>query len=517
MRWGCKRLMSTALVFVLCMTLGMTAFAAETTQSGDKNTENVKKKELTEEEKKMQEELDKAYKIPTESNAWEGWVKGPGTYGEAAIVMEVSTGAILYAKSIDSKQYPASITKILTALVALENGELSDEVTFSHDSVAFLKPGDSSIGLKEGNVISLEQALYATLLASANEAAYAVGENVGRKAGYDYNWFIGQMNEKVKQLGGVNSHFANTNGLHDAEHYTCARDMALVGRELFNHPEFFQIVQTLEYKIPKSKTVEEHIFQQKHKMLKPQDSNYYKYAIGGKTGFTSDALSTLVTMAEKDGVQLVCVVLRTHGKNVYPDTTKLLEYGFNNFSKIDISGQVQSEDVKEAVPGDNYVVLPKGAAFTDLDMEIVPDKDLKDRATLTYTYHGNYVGAANVKLSESYVKAHTENTEGSEKKESSGKKEGSEKKEEKREEIKEKTGIFKIPGVSYLWEKLRMSERSKKNKLILAASSALLFVLVILFVGLLIRYKRLTRQLEEERESEEEKKPEDRVRFEGYF
>lgn len=508
MKRGCKRLMPTVLVLVLCMTLGMTAFAAETTQSGDKNTE---KKELTEEEKRMQEELDKAYKIPTESNAWEGWMKGPGTYGEAAIVMEVSTGAILYAKNIDSKQYPASITKLLTTLVALENGELSDEVTFSHDCVAFLQPGDSSIGLKEGNIISLEQALYATLLASANEAAYAVGENVGRKAGYDYDWFIEQMNARVQQLGGVNSHFVNTNGLHDADHYTCARDMALIGRELFNYPKFFEIVQTLEYKIPQSETVEEHIFHQKHKMLRPEDSNYYKYAIGGKTGYTSDALSTLVTMAEKDGVQLVCVVLRTHGKNVYPDTTKLLKYGFKNFSKIDITDQVQSEDVAEVMPGDNYVVIPKGAAFTDLDMEIVPEADSKNRAALTYTYHGNYVGSANVKLSESYIKAHTADAGEPEEKD------GPEQKKESKKEIKEKAGIFKIPGVSYLWKKLGMPEKSKKDKIILAAASVLLLVLVIVFIALLIRYKLLIRRLEEEDEPEEEEKAEDRVRFEGYF
>lgn len=507
MKIGCKRLMSTVLVLVLCMTLGMTAFAAETTQSGNKNTE---KEELTEEEKRMQEELDKAYKIPTESNTWEGWVKGPGTYGEAAIVMEVSTGAVLYAKSIDSKQYPASITKLLTALVALENGELSDEVTFSHDSVAFLQPGDSSIGLKEGNVISLEQALYATLLASANEAAYAVGENVGRKAGYDYNWFIEQMNVRVQELGGVNSHFANTNGLHDAEHYTCARDMALIGRELFNHPEFFEIVQTLEYKIPQSEAVEEHVFQQKHKMLRPEDSNYYKYAIGGKTGFTSDALSTLATMAEKDGVQLVCVVLRTHGKNVYPDTTKLLKYGFKNFSKIDITEQVQSEDVAEVIPGDNYVVIPKGASFTDLDMEIVPEEDSEERATLAYTYHGNYVGSADVKLSESYIQAHkTETGESQEK-------ENSEPKKEDKKDIKEKSGIFKIPGVAYLWKKLGMPERSRKDKLILAAASVFLLGLITAFIVLLVRYKIRIRQIEEE-ELEEEKKTEDRVRFEGYF
>lgn len=101
----------------------------------------------------------------------------------------------------------------------------------------------------------------------------------------------------MQGTGGENSNFANTNGLHDPNHYTCARDMALIGRELFKHPEFFQIVQTLNYTIPASETTEEHVFHQKHKMLQPSNSNYYPYTIGGKTGYTSDALSTLITMA----------------------------------------------------------------------------------------------------------------------------------------------------------------------------------------------------------------------------
>ena len=136
--------------------------------------------------------------------------------------------------------------------------------------------------------------MHAMLLASANEAAYAIGESVGVNAGHDYNWFIEQMNSRCKELGGENSNFANTNGLHDPNHYTCARDMALIGRELFKHPEFFQIVQTLNYTIPASETTEEHVFHQKHKMLQPSNSNYYPYTIGGKTGYTSDALSTLI-------------------------------------------------------------------------------------------------------------------------------------------------------------------------------------------------------------------------------
>lgn len=247
-------------------------------------------------------------------------------------------------------------------------------------------------------------------------------------------------------------------------------------------------------------------------MLRPGDSNYYKYAIGGKTGFTSDALSTLITMAEKDGVQLVCVVLRTHGKNVYPDTTKLLKYGFKKFSKIDISGLVQSDDVEEVLPGDNYVVVPKGITFADLDMELIPDTEYEDMATLTYTYSGNYVGCAKVKLSEAYRNARAAETEDSEEK---TEKEGKNKKGKKK--IKEKTGVFKIPGVSFLWERAKMSEKSKQDKMILAGACTLLAVLIIAFLAMIIRYRRRVRQKEENEDQEEEKKTGERARFEGYF
>lgn len=440
--------------FLLCVSPSMTVLATGTAQTEDGQKET---KKLTPEEKKMQEELEAAYKIPTESNSWEGWKEGPGTYGEAAIVMEASTGAILYAKNIDAKEYPASITKVLTALVALENGNFSDTVTFSHDCVSFLQPGDSSIGLKEGNVITLEQALYATLLASANEAAYAVGENVGKNAGHDYNWFIEQMNLRAKELGSVNSNFTNTNGLHDENHYTCARDMALIGSELFKHPEFFQIVQTLQYEIPKSETVEQHVFQQKDKMLRPQNKNYYKYAVGGKTGYTSDALSTLITMAEKGGMQLVCVVLRTHGRNVYPDTRKLLKYGFKNFEKVEVSGLEKSADIDGFAEGENCVVLPKGVTFDDLDMELTEDGEGENEATLTYSYKGTFVGKAqaHLKVKQTEVKP------------------------PEKEEPAAEPEVKKQP-----------KQRSRTDKMVLAVAFPVLALLIILFVIALFRQRR---------------------------
>lgn len=397
-----KRLAAAALTLTLTLSMGTTALATEATNS---DTENLTQEEKDELYKKQLEEI---YNKPVQSNDIEGWPAGPGTYGEAAIVMDAGTGAILYAKNIDDKHYPASITKVLTALVAFENSEMDDEVTISADCVDFLQPGDSSIALKKGNKLSMEDILYATLLASANEAAYAVAENAGKNAGYDYDWFIEQMNEKCDELGCVNSNWVNANGLHDENHYTCARDMALIGKELFEYPEFFDIVQTRQYIIEESDTVEEHVFQQKHKMLLDGYQAYYPYAIGGKTGYTSDALNTLITMADNGEQQLVCVVLREQGGKSYPDTTALFEYVFNNFKRISVADLEQSEDVGEVLTNQDggYVTLPEGVEFADLKMQLTPDETPTGEATLTYTYEGNVVGTARATLSGSYIDEH---------------------------------------------------------------------------------------------------------------
>lgn len=451
-------------------------------------TETNKKQKLTEEEKKAKEELDKAYAIPIESNGWEGWPQAESTYGEAAIVMEVETGTILYAKNIDAKMYPASITKVLTALVAMEEGNLSDTVTFSRDCVSFLQPGDSSVGLKEGNVITLEQTMYAMLLASANEAAYAVGENVGKNAGYDYAWFIDKMNQKVQDLGGVNSHFTNTNGLHDPEHYTCARDMALIGRALFAYPEIFEIMQTVQYQIPETDTVEEHVFQQKDKMLLPYNSNYYKNTIGGKTGYTSDAKSTLITMADDGNMKLVAVVLRTYGRNIYPDTTRMLKYAFDNFEVLDVHKHETGEEIKELSAKEEKVVVPKGTAFEDLEREITigsTDEELMGEYSageISYLYYGQKVGSADVLLTDDYLKS-----QGIEIREQ---KKQAKAKVEMKDNQEEESFAKKI--LHSLKDKFL--EMSLKDQVILVGSSVLLLLLIFAFFGAWIHVRSVRRK-----------------------
>lgn len=344
-----------------------------------------------------QKELENTYKEKVQTNELDGWAKGPGIYGDAGIVMDAETGAVLYGKNIDKKEYPASITKILTALLALEYAEMTDEVQITAESLTCLGSGYASIGMKEGNVITMEQALYAMLLASSNEVAYAVAETVAKGQGEDYQWFLDQMNQKAKDLGGSNSNFVNANGVQDEQHYTCAKDMALIACELFEYPEFLQICQTASYTIPASSTTEEHIFQQKHEMLLEGNSEYYNYAVAGKTGYTTEANNTLVTLADNGEMKLVCVTLKTYPGHVYSDTKALLEYGFNNFKKVKISGQNDSEKIT-SIPDDACVTLPENVKFSDLDSEISRMKN-GEEGLLSYTYQDNPVGEAVVKLS----------------------------------------------------------------------------------------------------------------------
>ena len=415
--WGKKRISAVIMAAIIGVSAGMSQTITYAEPAADNTT--AAQAALTPEQQAQQEEQ-AAYNMEVQSNGWKNWPQGPGTYGEAAIVMDAGTGSILYAKNIDEHEYPASITKVLTSLVALKYGKLTDNVAFSNNCISFMKPGDSSVGLKEGNVISLEQALYATLLASANEAAYAVAENVGKNAGHDYNWFIEQMNKECKELGGNNSNFVNANGLHDDNHYTCARDMALIGREAWRYSDFTRICHNQSYTIPASATTEEHVFAQHHKMLIDVNKNYYEYAVAGKTGYTSNALSTLITMADNGNMKLVCVVLRTHGAHIYTDTRELFEYVFNNFQKVNVKKFIKAGESKKAeeqaskkdnpsgneyqVQDDGYVLLPNGVDFSDVKHKVTDVDQKTGEGTIEYTYDGHEVGSATAVFTKSYLK-----------------------------------------------------------------------------------------------------------------
>lgn len=360
--------------------------------------------EKTEEELVAEEEKEKAdsYAADIDTNGLENWPQGPNVYAGSAVVMDMESGAVLFGKNTDDQHYPASITKLLTTLVALENGKLTDKVKFTDDSISFLQYEDAQIGMKSGEELNLEDALYAVLLASANEVSHAVAESVGEQSlGGNYDTFIQKMNERAIELGCTNSHWVNANGLHDDQHYTTAYDMALIASKVYQQEEFRKIMGVLEYKIgPTNLTQEERVFQQNHRMLWPENYYYCEYCTGGKTGYTDQAKTTLVTMADNGKMHLAAVVLYDYGVDAYTDTKSMLDYVFNNFTKVPVKDKETSEDIKQFSDSQAYVVLPKGVEFSQLEKNIILTEDGIRNGKIIYTYKKQNVGSADIVLTE---------------------------------------------------------------------------------------------------------------------
>lgn len=251
--------------------------------------------------------------------------------GESAILMDASTGEILYEKNMHEQLYPASITKLMTVLLAFEYGKLDETVTFSEDAIFGIERNSSHIALDVGEQITLEQCLYAILLQSANEASLGVAEHIGGSK----EDFAKMMNDRAKELGCKNTNFVNPNGLHDDNHYTSAYDMALIAKEVLKYDKFKEIISTLKYEIPPTnKQPETRYLYAQHQMIKPPSIYVYEGCEGGKTGFTNQALNTLVTYAKRDNTELIAVVLKDTGANTYVDTKTLFDYGFENYETL---------------------------------------------------------------------------------------------------------------------------------------------------------------------------------------
>lgn len=399
-----KRMTTVLLLLTMMMiTIPVSEVRAEPQAGQTADNGAAQETELSDFEKQKQA----SYDTVPETNNIDGWPEGPKVYGNSAIVMDMNSGAILYGKKIDEQHYPASITKLLTVLIALENSSLDDEVLFSQESIDILRSDYASIGMRPGEILSMEDALYATMLASANEVAYAVGENVGKLMGGDYNTFIQAMNDRSTELGCTGSNWTNANGLHDDQHYTTAHDMALITSALYQYEEFRTIAQTLSYTIgPTNLVNEQRVFQQHHKMLWPGNSNYYEYCTGGKTGYTDESRTTLVTTADNGTLQLVAVVLQDDG-DVYADTRSMFDYGFNNFSKVLLSGEKMPEEIRSYTDSDSYVLLPDGVTFDSLDHEITVENEKEASGRITFFYKGQNVGSADVVLTPEYVEEAT--------------------------------------------------------------------------------------------------------------
>lgn len=254
----------------------------------------------------------------------------PDIVSDAAIVIDAETGQILYEKNSDVGKYPASITKVMTVLIALEhNLNLDQVVTMSQNAIWGIDRSSTNIGLDVGEQLTIRDLLYATMVNSANECAYALAELVGG----DVENFAKMMNKKAEELGCKHTHFVTPNGLHDDDHYTTAYDMALIMRAAIHNDQFREIAGTVNYTIPPTNlTDESRPLWTGTKMINPANPYYYEYCEGGKNGYTTDANNTLVTFARKDGLELICVVLDCDGlKYTFSDSKALYNYCFNNY------------------------------------------------------------------------------------------------------------------------------------------------------------------------------------------
>ncbi len=252
---------------------------------------------------------------------------------ESAILINADTGDILYEKNINQKEYPASITKLMTMLLAFENCNMDETITFSRNAVFSIEPGSSHIGIDQGEEITVDQAMYAIMLQSANEVSNGVAEHIDGSL----EAFASHMTQRAKELGAVNTNFVNANGLHDENHYTTAYDMALIARELLKYPHFKDILSCTYYEIPPTNIQSEtRYLHGQTQLIKEASAFYYQYCEGGKTGFTDQAGNTLVAYAEKDGTEIISVVLKSTGYGEYTDTIKLFDYGFENFKTQNI-------------------------------------------------------------------------------------------------------------------------------------------------------------------------------------
>ncbi|KRG14410.1 hypothetical protein ACA30_11685 [Virgibacillus soli] len=248
--------------------------------------------------------------------------------GEAALVLEEKTGEILYAKNENEKLYPASLTKLLTALVVLEKAELDEKVTVG-DEVYLQTDDEVRVGLFEGQILTVEDLLAAMLMQSGNDAARTLAvyiaekeKDTDRTALNSIQYFALLMNEKAIELGANQSHFVNPHGLHDPNHYSTAKDLAKIAVAVKKEQILTELLAKPTY------SSQTHTYQNRNQLLNVNSPYYYQKATGLKTGFTDQAGYCLVSAAEEQDQSLITVVLDSGKERVWEDSIALLDYGF---------------------------------------------------------------------------------------------------------------------------------------------------------------------------------------------
>ena len=288
------------------------------------------------------------------------------TNSPSVILMDAISGKVMYSKNAFERRYPASTTKLMTAILTLENCKLSDVVTISHNAIFSIPVGYSHASLREGEKLTVEQLLDVLLIPSANDAAIALAEYI---AGSVEN-FAEMMNNKAKEIGCLDTHFINPNGIHDDSHYSTAYDMSLIGRYAMQFDDIMRIAMVNQYTLPRTNKYnkEDRIFNTTNGLVTKNDEYYYPEATGIKTGYTDKSGYCIVTSAKKDNIELLAVVFGSETiKDRYEDCINLFNYGFENYSYQNL---VQKNDVIDNI----YV---KGATNETRELNVLAKDNIK--------------------------------------------------------------------------------------------------------------------------------------------
>ena len=305
---------------------------------------------------------------------------------QAAVLMDADTGVVLYEKNMNEQLYPASITKLMTALLAMETLEPEQVLTVSQTAVNAVPRTSSHIGLLAGERLTVDQALYAIGMESANDAANVLAEAVSGSL----EAFAEKMNEKARELGALNTHFTNANGLPDGGHVTTAYDMALITAAALKQEGLATYFSTVNYTLSATNLSSARSFANKDRLL-PGGQYYYDGVLLAKTGWTSSAQGTFAAAVRKGQTTLVAITLKSPLlEDKYKDTHKLLDYGFSHYSSVNVSGEQITAQLSlgeyTPVKGQKFTYLiPAGALFTDIRYSLSEDAALSEDGPLQTT------------------------------------------------------------------------------------------------------------------------------------
>ena len=330
-----------------------------------------------------EETADAASVSAISTNDIAGWPQGPDITSTAAVIMEDSTNTTLYAKNMDQVLYPGATVKVMTTLLALENTQLSDQVTMTATGVSGVTDGGANISAQIDEIFTVEQCLYAIMLASANDVALQLAEHIGGSV----DGFVQMMNARAAELGCTNTVFTNPTGLPDENQHTTAHDMALIMKAAADNESFQTIASTASYTIPATNVSGgDRVLTNNFSMLTNNNAAYYQYCTGGREGYTEASGSTLVCSAQKNGITLIAVVLQGTSGTTATEAASLLNYGFDNFNMLSLG----DNDFNMLSGGDVYV--PVG---TTADALTTQDGEVQDgQYSRQFLFGGTVVGTA---------------------------------------------------------------------------------------------------------------------------